>query len=141
MLPLAIAGANRFQETLTDFLSVIGYWASSFVAVILVEHLFFRKNSFADASVPTSSSSTTFARAEAGYDFTAWNDPHRLPPGMAALGAAILSMGLVVPSMEQVWFTGPIGHKTGDIGFEVAFALTAVLYVPLRWLERRTFHR
>jgi len=37
--------------------------------------------------------------------------------------------------MNQVWFQGPIGVKTGDIGFEVAFPLAAILYYPLRRLE------
>jgi len=43
---------------------------------------------------------------------------------------------LVVPSMGQVWYTGPIARKTGDIGFEVAMAATALFYIPLRHLER-----
>lgn len=37
--------------------------------------------------------------------------------------------------MNQVWFKGPIGVKAGDIGFEVAFPLAAILYYPLRRLE------
>jgi len=67
----------------------------------------------------------------------AWNIPHRLPSGLAALAAGIASFGVVIPSMDQVWFVGPIAHSTGDIGFEVAFAASAVLYVPFRWLEIR----
>jgi len=39
--------------------------------------------------------------------------------------------------MDQVWFVGPIGQKTGDIGFEVAFPLAGLLYFPLRTLELR----
>jgi purine-cytosine permease-like protein len=96
-----------------------GYWASCFGAIILVEHLLFRKNTFAN------------------YDLSAWNSPRRLPPGIAALVACICSFGLVVPGMNQVWFVGPLGKHAGDIGFEVAFAATAVLYPPLRWIERR----
>ena len=64
-----------------------------------------------------------------------------LPSGVAALGAGVLSFGLVVPCMAQVWWTGPIAESTGDIGFEVAFALSALLYVPLRLLERRILGR
>jgi hypothetical protein len=36
-----------------------------------------------------------------------------------------------------VWYTGPIAKTTGDIGFEVAFALSVLLYVPFRTLEIR----
>ena len=43
----------------------------------------------------------------------------------------------MIPSMSQVLYTGPIARKTGDIGFEVATVVTALLYVPLRHLEKR----
>lgn len=63
--------------------------------------------------------------------------PHDLPWGVAALSAGISSFSLVIPCMQQVWFIGPIAKISGDIGFEVAFAVTAVLYVPFRALEIR----
>jgi hypothetical protein len=39
--------------------------------------------------------------------------------------------------MNQVLYMGPIARKIGDIGFEVAIVVTALLYVPLRHLEKR----
>ena len=71
------------------------------------------------------------------YDLQSWNVPSQLPLGAAALGACALSFAVVIPSMSQVWYTGPIAHKTGDIGFEVAMVVTAMLYIPLRHLEKR----
>ena len=72
----------------------------------------------------------------AAYDLRYWDDYRRLPTGLAALGACALSCALIVPSIDQVWFVGPIAKAgTGDIGFEVAFVITAVLYVPFRWAE------
>lgn len=118
-LPLAIVGAHKFYTTLTDFLSLIGYWASAYGAILLVEHFYFRRSDF-----------TT-------YDHADWNIAKRLPWGVAAVGAGALSFALVVPCMNQVWFAGPIGKTTGDIGFEVAFPLAGLLYVPLRKLELR----
>ena len=53
------------------------------------------------------------------------------------IGAAVLCFGLVIPGMNQIWFTGPIAKTTGDIGFEVALVLSALLYVPLRYVEQR----
>lgn len=47
-----------------------------------------------------------------------------------------MSFALVIPSMSQVWYTGPIARKTGDIGFEVAMVVTTLIYVPLRHLEK-----
>jgi len=43
----------------------------------------------------------------------------------------------MISSMNQVLHTGPIARTTGDIGFEVATVVMALLYVPLRHLEKR----
>lgn len=102
-----------------NFLGLIGYWASAFGAIVLMEHLVFRKND------------------PAAYKVQDWNVPKRLPSGIAAVGAGVASFGLVIPCMEQVWFVGPIAKTTGDIGFEVAFAMSAILYIPFRALEVR----
>ncbi|CUA72398.1 Purine-cytosine permease fcyB [Rhizoctonia solani] len=123
LIPLAIVGSTRFEETLVDFLGLVGYWSSTFVAVIAVEHVVIRKRDWS------------------AYDISAWNAPRRLPPGIAALGACVCTFGLIVPCMDQVWFTGPIAKTTGDIGFEVGLFLTGMVYVPLRRLERRVFGR
>lgn len=90
-----------------------------YTAIILVEHLYFRKN---DPSL---------------YDITAWNVPKRLPSGMAAGAASVLSFGVVIPCMNQVWFTGPIARTTGDIGFEVSFGVSGLLYFLFRCIEIR----
>jgi purine-cytosine permease-like protein len=91
---------------------LIGYWASAFIAIIILEHLVIRQNNPAE------------------YDLDDWDAPRRLPSGIAALAAGIASFGLGIPCMSQVWFTGPIAKTTGDIGFEVAFGISAVLYLP-----------
>lgn len=119
VIPVAIRAAGDFFANLENFVALIGYWSSAFLAIVLAEHFVFRK---ADC---------------AAYDPEAWNDAKRLPWGVAALGAGVLSFGLVVPSMAQIWWTGPIAETTGDIGFELAFVVSGLLYVPMRWVERR----
>jgi purine-cytosine permease-like protein len=107
---------------LTDFASIISYWSSLFVAVVLIEHLVFRRLRWDN------------------YDVSNYDKWRRLPLGAAAITACILSLGLIIPLMVQVWFVGPLAAKipgSGELGFEVAFVLCAILYVPLRWLERR----
>jgi purine-cytosine permease-like protein len=89
------------------------------VSAVCIEHLYFREGNFEL------------------YDVLSWDVPSQLPLGAAALGASVLSFALVIPSMSQVWYTGPIARKTGDIGIEVSMVVTALLYVPLRRLERR----
>ena len=119
MIPISIVGAHRFYDTITNFLGLIGYWASAFIAIIILEHLVIRHNNPAE------------------YNLDDWDAPRRLPSGFAALAAGIASFGLVIPCMSQVWFTGPIAKTTGDIGFEVAFGVSAVIYLPFRLLEIR----
>lgn len=71
------------------------------------------------------------------YDLRYWNKPLKLTTGLPAIAAIALSCALIVPSMNQVWFVGPIAKTTGDIGFEMAFAVTTICYIPLRLLELR----
>lgn len=119
VIPVSIRAATDFFANLENFIALIGYWASAFLGIVVVEHLWFRKGNCSQ------------------YSMEAWNDAKQLPLGVAALSACILSFGLVVPSMSQVWFTGPIAEKTGDIGFELAFVVSGLLYVPLRMLEKK----
>lgn len=119
MIPLAIVGSTKFYDTLSNFLGLIGYWSTAFGSVVLFEHLVFRRGRF-DA-----------------YDLRYWNAPGKLPTGLAALGACALACALIVPSMDQVWFIGPFAETTGDIGFEMAFFVTGLCYIPLRICELR----
>jgi NCS1 nucleoside transporter family len=121
VIGVAIEAAASFFINLENFLGVIGYWSAAFIGIILVEHLLFRRGSF-----------VAYIK-----DDEAWDDMKKLPLGFAAISAGIICLGLLVPGMAQIWFTGPIGEKTGDIGFEVAFVLSALAYVPLRYLERK----
>jgi purine-cytosine permease-like protein len=80
----------------------MGYWSATFVAVIVLEHTYFRHSDFSL------------------YDIAVWNEPKRLPPGVAALGACVLAFGVVVICMNQVWYVGVVARKAGDIGLEVS---------------------
>jgi purine-cytosine permease-like protein len=119
MIPFAIKAAEAWETSLENFLALIGYYAGCFDAVLIVELLVFRRMDFST------------------FDHAIWNVGRELPTGLAAMGASIISFGLVVPGMAEVWYTGPIAETTGDIGFELAFVVTALFYIPLRWLEIR----
>lgn len=116
-IPVAIEAAKSFFASLENFIYLIAYWSAAYVGVVATEHFVFRKGNCAS------------------YVVEHWNQPSKLPTGLAAIGAMALSMGLVVPCMSQVWFTGKIAETTGDIGFEVALVLAPILYTPLRWFE------
>lgn len=119
MIPMAIRAAEQWEESLTNFLAVIGYWAGCFDAVLMVELAVFRRMDYST------------------FDHAIWNVGRKLPSGIAAMGASLVSLALVVPGMAAPWFTGPIARTTGDIGFETAFVVTALSYLPFRWLEIR----
>ncbi|KAF2818557.1 hypothetical protein CC86DRAFT_375758 [Ophiobolus disseminans] len=125
VIGVAVEAAKSFFINLENFLGVIGYWSAAFIGIVGVEHLVFRRGSF-----------TAYVKDE-----EAWDDWRKLPLGFAAIGAGVLCLGFLVPGMAQIWYTGPIGEKTGDIGFEVAFAVSALTYVPLRFLERKVCGR
>lgn len=121
VIGVAVEAVKSFFINLENFLGVIGYWSAAFIGIVLVEHVLFRRCRFSEYT------------AKDG----AWDDVMALPLGVAAVGAGLLCLGLLIPGMAQIWFTGPIGKITGDIGFEVAFVLSALLYVPLRLLEKK----
>ena len=92
-------------------------------SIILVEHLYFRKN---DRSLYDS-------------DKTAWDIPIRLPSGIAAGLASVLSFGVVISCMNQVWFVGDTARVTGDFVFEVSFVVqvSGLLHFLFRCIEIR----
>jgi purine-cytosine permease-like protein len=119
LIPVSIKAATSFFENLENFLGIISYWSAAFCAIIILEFIWFRNMSYAT------------------YDHSIWNVATQLPYGIAAISALICSFGLVVPCMAEIWYTGPIAKHTGDIGFEVAFVLSGMLYLPFRTLEIR----
>jgi purine-cytosine permease-like protein len=119
VIPVSIKAAETFFVALENFIGVIGYWSAAFTAIVVTEHVVFRKS---DCST---------------YDHASWNVMSALPTGIPAVAAFLLSFGLIVPCMSQVWYVGPIAETTGDIGFEIALCLAPILYIPLRTLEVR----
>lgn len=117
VIPISTEVASQFLPSLLNFVGIIGFWSSCFIIVIVIEHFVFRKGKMEN------------------YNVEDWDNWRALPTGIAALGASICSLGLVIPGLAKTWFTGPIGKHTGDIGFEMALVVTALLYVPFRLLE------
>jgi purine-cytosine permease-like protein len=117
IIGVAIGAVESFYTALSSFLDFIGYWSASYVAIVMLEFMYFRKN---DAD---------------SYDITVWDTPSKLPLGIAASVAALVPWALVVPSMDETWYTGAIAKVTGDLGNEFAGILSIILYIPLRTLE------
>lgn len=118
-LVLALAGREHLLVIMQNFLALMGYWIELMVAIVLVEHLFFR--------------------GAAGFDWTRWDDRMYLPLGIAALISFLLGWVGSVLGMYQIWYTGPLAALAGsaDVGLWVGTGFTLATYPGLRWLEMR----
>ncbi|EMC99554.1 hypothetical protein BAUCODRAFT_29916 [Baudoinia panamericana UAMH 10762] len=123
----AIAGREHLAEIFTNFLALMGYFVSIWIAIVLEEHLIFR------------------GWRKLGWNWEAWNDRSKLPLGIAALVAFLVGWAGAILCMAQVWYIGPlaalVGQYGGDMGNYVGFSWAALVYPPLRWLELRRFGR
>lgn len=120
---LALVGRDQLLTFLQNFLSLLGYWNTSFFAILCAEHYLYRGGAFDR------------------YDLEAWNDPARLPVGWAGGFAFAAGIAGCVVGMSETWYVGRlaamIGDDGGDIGNELALVFTLVVYVPARYLERK----
>jgi NCS1 nucleoside transporter family len=127
ILGLAIGGREQLSVYLQNFLSLLGYWSTQYFVILFSEHVIFRRMSFDN------------------YDLDAWNDPSRLPLGIAAGTAFAIGIIAWVMGMVETWYVGPlgklIGSAGGDIANEFTFVVTALIYIPARFLEKRLVGR
>lgn len=127
ILALALAGRDQLLTVLENLLALLGYWNTSFFVVVFTEHIIFRKSNFW------------------AYDLEGWNDPSRLPIGIAGLSAFLIGFAGWFIGMVTTWYVGPvaalIGDYGGDLGNELALVFTLVSYVPIRYLELKWIGR
>ena len=127
ILALAVGGREQLNAYLQNFLSLLGYWCTSYAIILFEEHFIFRKGSFEN------------------YDLEGWNDPARLPLGIGAAVAFGLGVVAWCMGMDETWFVGPlaktIGDYGGDVANEITFVVTALSYIPARYLELKYFGR
>lgn len=123
ILLIGIAGRDHLLAVLENFLSLLGYWNTSFFCILFIEHYLFRGGNLAN------------------YDLDAWDTPSKMPVGYAGLAAFLCGAAGWIVGMVETWYVGVIarliGEDGGDVANELAFVFTSVSYVPLRMLERR----
>ena len=124
----AVAGRDHLFEIFENFLALMGYWVTIFIAIVLEEHFIFRRG-----------------KNGLDFDWSAWADKSRLPIGIAALAAFLMGWAGAIISMDQVYYVGPLASKVGDYGADmgiwVGCGFAMVVYPPLRWLELKKFKR
>jgi len=125
-IPVSIVGSTHFYTALENFLFILAYWFALFLPPAIIEAAIFRRPS---------------SKWAASVRNGSWDDPKRLPGGWAAAGAVVCGIPLVTAGMAQVWWMGWVAGKIpvggGDVGFELGFLVTSLVYLPARWLERR----
>lgn len=123
----ALGGRNNLAIIFTNFLALMGYWVAIWIAIVLEEFCFFR------------------GRSTRNYDWNSWDNRKKLPIGAAALVAFLVGWAGAVLCMAQVYYIGPLARLVGDYGADmgnyVGFSWSALVYPPLRWIEKRKFGR
>lgn len=126
VLAIALAGRNNLLTVLENLLALLGYWNTSFFVIVFTEHIVFRKRNIAN------------------YDLEGWNDPSRLPIGIAGGVAFIVGVVGWILGMVTTWYIGVAAAAIGgggDIGNELTLVITLVIFLPLRYWERKKFGR
>ncbi|KAJ1563093.1 hypothetical protein HK405_001730 [Cladochytrium tenue] len=128
----AIAGQSSFSTILSNLTSILGYWTTAMIVVLALEHMLFRGG---------------YASNGAGYDPAAYDDPNKLPIGLAGWLTLAASAGAAAVGMSQVWFQGPAPvaafgadvakEPSGDMGSELVALVALVVYPVARYLEKR----
>ena len=127
-IAIAIPGYSHFEEVLENFMNFIGYWLAIYSGISLTDHFVFK-------------------RGLKGYNPEYYDQPSKLPPGIAAVAAFCFGVAGMVCGMSQTWFVGPIALHAGeapfggDVGSELGFAFASVSYMILRPIEMKLIGR
>ncbi|RDW57550.1 purine-cytosine permease family protein [Aspergillus mulundensis] len=127
----ALAGRSHLADIFTNFLALMGYFVAIWLAIVLEECFIFRRGGTGNGY--------------GYYNWLVWDDPSKHPVGIAALIAFLVGWAGAILCMAQVWYIGPlaglVGEYGADMGNYVGFSWAAVVYPPLRYLERKRFGR
>jgi NCS1 nucleoside transporter family len=111
----ALAGRNHLAEIFTNFLALMGYFVSIFIAICLEEEYLFRWRRRGEG--------------DKGFHWDVWNQKEKLPIGLAALIAFLVGWAGAILCMAQVWYIGPIAKLVGDYGGDVSLAFQSRIRV------------
>ncbi|KAM9907435.1 hypothetical protein OXX69_006432 [Metschnikowia pulcherrima] len=150
-LILAIFGRYKFATILGNFLPMIGYWISIYIALLLEENTIFRTKWFRhlytkELEQVDSDSSALVAAKHCNYNFNIWNSKDKLTQGFAASFAFACGAAGAAIGMSQTYWIGPLakdvgGLYGGDIAMWLCMGFSGVVYPGLRYWELKTYGR
>ncbi|UOF88982.1 cytosine permease [Fodinisporobacter ferrooxydans] len=108
---LSLAGAGRFESFYENFLLLLGYWVTPWIAILIVDFFIFRHRSV--------------VRIEKG------TVPNSVGSGV---GAFLLGILVSIPFMSSTLYTGPVAKllNGADLSFYVGFLAAGILYFIFR---------
>ncbi|KAL8737518.1 MAG: hypothetical protein Q9181_001596 [Wetmoreana brouardii] len=115
----ALAGRDHLAEIFTNFLALMGYWVIIWISITVEEQFFFRSRFGFRMGGGDKESRSGWGQT---YDWTAWNQPQKLPHGIAALFAFLVGWAGAILCMAQAWYKGPIAVLVGEYGADVSLA-------------------
>lgn len=122
-------GHDEFPKILQGLLGLISYWIAFYTAIMLWEFAWFRH-----PRGPLK-----------GLDLTAYNDKTKLPIGFGGILGICAGIGGAVVGMDATYYVGPIARKIGaeggDVGFQMAAAMSGIVYPIARYAEIRIWGR
>lgn len=125
-LGLSIPAYYVFEQTMSNFLSIVGYNVSIYIGIAMAEHFVYR-------------------RGFSGYDVSNFSDRSKLPVGIAGIVGFLFGVASTVQSMNQSWYQGIIARQFGPAGGDISFELNVVFafvgYNLVRPFELKHFGR
>jgi purine-cytosine permease-like protein len=122
---IAIPAYLHFSTAMQNFMDLIGYWLAIYSGVALTDHFVYKRGKFSS------------------YDADLYDNKKELAIGISAIFAFCAGVAGAALGMSQVWYVGVLARKIGDptfggdIGFELAFGFSAIVYLSTRWIEMK----
>ncbi|EMG49294.1 putative pyridoxine transport protein [Candida maltosa Xu316] len=117
---LSIAGKNHFSTILGNFLPMLGYWITIYIALLLEENLIFRSTvttrKLHEREFDDADDEEDYDKL---YNWDNWNDPKKITMGLAASLAFGCGVAGAVIGMNQTYYQGPIAKLVGDYGADL----------------------
>lgn len=113
----ALAGRGHLGEIFTNFLALMGYWVIIWMGITLAEQVFFRSRFGFRKGIGNKEGRRGWGQS---YDWTLWDQPEKLPHGIAATIAFLVGWAGAILCMAQAWYNGPIARLVGEHGADVS---------------------
>lgn len=126
-LAICIPAYYHFESVMENFMNLIGYYLSIYLAMSFSQHFIWNKGRWS------------------AYDYMSYMDKNAYPVGLAGIFGFCCGAAGVVLGMNQQWYSGVIGRRIGerggDIGFELAATFAFIGFNLMRPIEIRYLGR